>query len=258
MTGTNRPRAYHNTRTVLVVWGMLGNEGVRIHCVTLSTPPVGGWFAGFDESNSVVGGFGGGGTPGPIPNPVAKPSSADGTALVRVWESRTPPTSNLKKGSPPKVGSPFLVFTGVAEPCPSVGAPHPEPRRFVSLCSEYGGRFGRRPAASRDGRGRPESSRRQPSGRRPPQRRSRQQSVAARRPYERRVGPRWTDRRAGAASTGRRQARGPTVVARSRRHAARIAGRPRLVGERRRRASAGRVRTAILRWPGRPWLRQGK
>jgi hypothetical protein len=33
------------------------------------------------------------GTPGPIPNPEAKPSSADGTALARVWESRSPPTS---------------------------------------------------------------------------------------------------------------------------------------------------------------------
>src|SRR4051812_14616209 len=30
-------------------------------------------------------------TPGPIPNPEAKPFSADGTALVRGWESRTPP-----------------------------------------------------------------------------------------------------------------------------------------------------------------------
>ena len=47
--------------------------------------------------DSVVGGFGGGGTPGPIPNPEAKPSSADGTALVRVWESRSPPTSNVEK-----------------------------------------------------------------------------------------------------------------------------------------------------------------
>jgi hypothetical protein len=35
------------------------------------------------------------GTPGPIPNPEAKPSSADGTALVRVWESRSPPTFNV-------------------------------------------------------------------------------------------------------------------------------------------------------------------
>ena len=37
------------------------------------------------------GGFGGGETPGPIPNPEVKPSSADGTARETVWESRTPP-----------------------------------------------------------------------------------------------------------------------------------------------------------------------
>src|SRR5689334_13232313 len=45
--------------------------------------------------DSVVGGVGGGGTPGPMPNPEAKPSSADGTALARVWESRSPPTFNV-------------------------------------------------------------------------------------------------------------------------------------------------------------------
>ncbi len=37
------------------------------------------------------GGHGGGETPGLIPNPVVKPSSADGTARETVWESRTPP-----------------------------------------------------------------------------------------------------------------------------------------------------------------------
>ena len=30
-------------------------------------------------------------TPGPIPNPEVKPFSADGTAIERLWESRTPP-----------------------------------------------------------------------------------------------------------------------------------------------------------------------
>lgn len=35
---------------------------------------------------------GGGETPGPIPNPVAKPARADGTASGRMWESRLPPT----------------------------------------------------------------------------------------------------------------------------------------------------------------------
>ena len=44
------------------------------------------------------GGYGGGETPGPVPNPEAKPSSADGTALVRVWESRTPPNILPVKG----------------------------------------------------------------------------------------------------------------------------------------------------------------
>src|SRR3954468_17685620 len=43
------------------------------------------------------GGYSGGETPGLIPNPEAKPSSADGTALGRVWESRTPPDSTLGK-----------------------------------------------------------------------------------------------------------------------------------------------------------------
>src|SRR3954464_16058943 len=54
--------------------------------------------------NSVVGGCGGGETPGYIPNPEAKPSSADGTALVRVWESRTPPDNLPVEGRPIRVG----------------------------------------------------------------------------------------------------------------------------------------------------------
>jgi hypothetical protein len=37
------------------------------------------------------GGDGGGETPVSIPNTEVKPSSADGTALVTEWESRTPP-----------------------------------------------------------------------------------------------------------------------------------------------------------------------
>lgn len=67
-----------------VVWG------VRIHYTILSAPAV-----------LVVcglrcyGGHSGGETPGYIPNPVAKPSSADGTALVTVWESRTPPDKHV-------------------------------------------------------------------------------------------------------------------------------------------------------------------
>jgi hypothetical protein len=39
---------------------------------------------------AVFRGHSGGGTPGPIPNPEVKPSSADGTARETVWESRSP------------------------------------------------------------------------------------------------------------------------------------------------------------------------
>ena len=41
----------------------------------------------------------GGETPGPIPNPEAKPARADGTALGRVWESRLPPTKQQQNNN---------------------------------------------------------------------------------------------------------------------------------------------------------------
>ena len=37
----------------------------------------------------------GGVTPGPFPNPEAKPTCADGTAPGRVWESKSPPALKL-------------------------------------------------------------------------------------------------------------------------------------------------------------------
>src|SRR4051794_12991653 len=51
------------------------------------------------------GGHSGGETPGYIPNPEVKPSSADGTAPGTVWESRTPPDNCWRQAIP---------FTGVA------------------------------------------------------------------------------------------------------------------------------------------------
>ena len=48
----------------------------------------GGWFV----SKVCVGGFSVEGTPGPVPIPVAKFDCADGTAIVGLWESKTPPT----------------------------------------------------------------------------------------------------------------------------------------------------------------------
>ena len=58
-------------------------------------------------------------TPGPIPNPEAKPVHADGTATGRLWESKSPPTPNNKQllnnkpvtqSNDSKVTG-FLVFT---------------------------------------------------------------------------------------------------------------------------------------------------
>lgn len=66
--------------------------------------------------DSVVGGYGGRGTPGPIPNPVAKPSCADGTALDRVWESRSLPTFNVWRSAPGFVRERFFAFRGHIAP----------------------------------------------------------------------------------------------------------------------------------------------
>ncbi len=65
-------------------------------CVRLLFPPVVGGVVMWGIVLSVV--VAEWGTPGPMPNPEAKPSSADGTALVRVWESRSPPTFNAVQG----------------------------------------------------------------------------------------------------------------------------------------------------------------
>ena len=70
-----------------------------VQCLTqhAAYAPVGVW--GWFVSNWVcVGGFSVEGTPGPVPIPVAKLDCADGTAIVGLWESKTPPTlKNLIK-----------------------------------------------------------------------------------------------------------------------------------------------------------------
>src|SRR5689334_16548395 len=81
---------------------------LRIHCAILNKhqprQPVNatGWIGEcWLTCSQSYGGYGGGETPGPIPNPEAKPSSADGTAPGRVWESRTPPDIFRIEGRPP-------------------------------------------------------------------------------------------------------------------------------------------------------------
>src|SRR5690606_32896602 len=52
--------------------------------------------------------------PGPIPNPEAKATCADGTALDRVWESRTPPEHPFTIGDP--IPGPLSSFMGSSRP----------------------------------------------------------------------------------------------------------------------------------------------
>ena len=108
VTGTNTP-TQKNTPSVFHVWAtrnvLLGASVCRkkkndycvcVCCTVFDTTHrlrpltrVWGWFV----SNWVcVGGFSVEGTPGPVPIPVAKLDCADGTAIVGLWESKTPPT----------------------------------------------------------------------------------------------------------------------------------------------------------------------
>lgn len=62
------------------------------------------------------GGYGGGETPGPIPNPEVKPLSADGTAREASWESRTPPEHTLRRG-PVRLDSALFVLALALRVC---------------------------------------------------------------------------------------------------------------------------------------------
>src|SRR3954447_4105250 len=65
-------------------------------------------------------------TPGHIPNPEAKTLSADGTAGVTLWESRTPPDSLRGAATP----APATVRDGVAGSLESLTRlPYGGPRR---------------------------------------------------------------------------------------------------------------------------------
>ena len=81
---------------------------LRVHCVIPETTNpqgkhdipahlflvgLGAGFPGCVNVSQRYGSYSVGETPGPIPNPEAKPYSADGTAPARVWESRTLPNT---------------------------------------------------------------------------------------------------------------------------------------------------------------------
>src|SRR6478672_3096778 len=67
----------------------------RVHCAVLNAQPDRSWLT----CSQRYGGHGERETPGLIPNPEAKPLSADGTARGTGWESRTPPDIIPETGS---------------------------------------------------------------------------------------------------------------------------------------------------------------
>src|ERR1700761_3003996 len=74
----------------------------RVHCAVLNHPhphprPIAGGREG-KTGSQCYGGHSERETPGPIPNPEAKPLSADGTARATAWESRTSPDTTSSEG----------------------------------------------------------------------------------------------------------------------------------------------------------------
>src|SRR5215207_9437283 len=75
---------------------------LRVHCAVLNARTS----ILVRTCSQSYGGHGERETPGHIPNPEAKPLSADGTALETGWESRTPPDNHSRRGPNIRVGAP--------------------------------------------------------------------------------------------------------------------------------------------------------
>ena len=88
-----------------------------VQCLTqhAARTPSGVW--GVVVSKVCVGGFSVEGTPGPVPIPVAKLDCADGTAIVGLWESKTPPTH--------KKLNIYIMVCGVCQNPPRRRVAHP-------------------------------------------------------------------------------------------------------------------------------------
>src|SRR5699024_7009139 len=93
---------YNNTFFVCVVYCVCLRPLCGSRGTTPASPECGGVWAGW--VSSCYGGHSVEETPGSIPNPEAKLDCADGTALGRVWESRSPP--DIFTGEWRRAGSP--------------------------------------------------------------------------------------------------------------------------------------------------------
>src|SRR6478752_8383438 len=83
-------------------------------------------------SSQCYGGHGERETPGLIPNPEAKPLSADGTAPGTGWESRTPPDNHSQRGSEPSALAPVDV-------CPVPPLSRPNSSLYEKVCIHHDG-----------------------------------------------------------------------------------------------------------------------
>ena len=106
LTGTNRPRACHTTKQDKQPQDDYLSSA-RVHCTISQTTNIGiipHTLGVGTTTQECFGGHCARETPGPIPNPEAKPCSADGTAPEGVWESRTPPNTPQQgeQGAPHK------------------------------------------------------------------------------------------------------------------------------------------------------------
>ena len=78
-------------------------------------------------------------TPGPIPNPEAKPAHADGTATGRLWESKSPPTPNntnnkIQQRRGRHTTALFLAFYQPSQLVEAVGTTHIRVAPTASFC----------------------------------------------------------------------------------------------------------------------------
>src|SRR3954451_22419876 len=129
LTSTNKPITCYNS-TLFVVWLKTCSRPLCGSRETNRTPPDhpagsinrsinrGGWGPG-RTSRQCFGGHSDGETPGSIPNPEAKPVSADGTARGTGWESRSPPNIHrLVAVIPAPPGAARMTATGAFAPTP--------------------------------------------------------------------------------------------------------------------------------------------
>ena len=104
LTGTNKPTTFTTPKTDVCVHCAVPERRAPHHPPNPpghhACTPGGAWGWVCRTTRQRYGGHSEGETPGPIPNPEAKPLSADGTARETVWESRTPPDNHSHKGHP--------------------------------------------------------------------------------------------------------------------------------------------------------------